>query len=143
MLYSRTLLVAVCTALTLLLTACAPISSLTIGLGHPESAHSDQSDHHGPPAHAPAHGQRHKQRDHGRDLEFAFDSDLGVYVAIDLPNRYYWKGFYLQIVGDQWYESANPDHGWEPRSNVSLPPGLRHKHRKAKKRKHRPAKGHW
>jgi len=77
-----------------------------------------------------------------------FDSDLGVYVVIGIPNRYYWNGYYLRIDGDQWYASVDLDDHWEKRSDDSLPAGMKHhkknKHGKhGKSGKHHPAKGHW
>lgn len=145
---SRMLLTAVYTLLVLLLSACAPLSSVTIGSREGSSIHSQRNRHNGPPPHAPAHGYRHKHRHQGENLEFVFDSDLGIYVVIGVPDRYYWNGYYLRIDGDQWYASVNLDSGWEPRSDDSLPPGIR-KHKKRQKVKSRkskksiPAKGHW
>lgn len=158
--HSRRLLTAACASIALLGSACAPISSVTIGTGDYPSVHSDRDRHRGPPPHAPAHGHRHKHRHQGHDLEFAFDSDLGVYIVIGVPDRYYWNGHYLRIDGDQWYASVNLDSGWERCSHDSLPPGLT-KHKKhrtthhgkhngksygkphGKSKKSHPAKGHW
>jgi hypothetical protein len=148
--HSRGLLAAVCAIFALLAGACAPGSSVTIGNDPRHSAHAGKSSHGGPPPHAPAHGHRHKHRHHGQDLELMFDSSLGVYVVVGLPNRYYWNGHYLRIDGDQWYASVNlaGDSGWKPRSDDSLPPGMQ-KHKKhsktkrGKSHKSHPAKGHW
>lgn len=142
--HSRTLLTA---ALALFVCACAPLSSVTIGSGGRHSLQADKHHHHGPPPHAPAHGYRHKHQHQGQDLEFIFDSDLGVYIVINVPDRYYWNGYYLRIDGDQWYASVNLDNGWEPRDEDSLPPGLK-KHKKHPKGKHgrsgkhHPGRGH-
>ena len=148
MIHSRLLLPAACSTLILLIAACAPLSSITIGTsGHPTVKHHQ----HGPPPHAPAHGYRHKHHHQGQDLELAFDSDLGVYVVIGMPNRYYWNGYYLRIDGDQWYASVDLNKHWEKRSDDSLPHGMKHhkRHHKSKhgkhgkSEKHHPAKGHW
>ncbi len=146
--HSRMFLIAVCTILVLLVSACAPFSSVTIGRGDRPSVHSDRGRHNGPPPHAPAHGYRHKHRHQGENLELVFDSDRGVYIVVGVPDRYYWNGSYLRIDGDQWYASMNLDRGWEPRSDDSLPRGIRKhkKQRKAKSKKSKkssPAKGHW
>lgn len=145
--HSRRLLTVACTTLTLFVGACAPFSSVTIGRGDRPSVHSDTDRHDGPPPHAPAHGYRHKHRHQGQDLELVFDSDLGVYIVVGVPDRYYWNGYYLRIDADQWYASVNLDSEWEPRSDDSLPPGMkRHKkHPKAKRGKSwksPPAKGY-
>ena len=146
--HSRMFLIAVCTILVLLVSACAPFSSVTIGRGDRPSVHSDRGRHNGPPPHAPAHGYRHKHRHQGENLELVFDSDRGVYIVVGVPDRYYWNGYYLRIDGDQWYASVNLDRGWELRSGDSLPPGTK-KHKKHL-RDYRirlarlcPAKGHW
>lgn len=146
MVHSRSFLTVACAALTLFIGACAPFSSVTIGRGGQPSVHSDTNRHHGPPPHAPAHGYRHKHQHQQQDLELVFDSGLGVYIVVDIPDRYYWNGYYLRIDGDQWYASVNLDSGWEPRSDDSLPPGLKKKHPKAKHgkpKKSHPAKGRW
>jgi hypothetical protein len=145
---SRQLLTAVCTTLTLLSSACVPFSSVTIGNGNQHSIHPDRNRHNDPPPHAPAHGYRHKHQHQDRDLQLVFDSDLGVYIVVGMPNRYYWDGHYLRIDGDQWYASMNFDRGWELRSDASLPSGMR-KHKKhrdtkrGKSKKSNPAKGYW
>jgi hypothetical protein len=148
MLDSRRLLIASCTILVLFLAACAPISSVTIGMDKGHSVHAEKGRHPGPPPHAPAHGHRHKQKHQGEDLELTFNSDLGVYIVVGMPNRYYWEGTYLRVDGDQWYASVNLDSGWAPRAEDSIPPGLkkRGKHPKAKNgkpKKSHPAKGRW
>ena len=147
--YSRTFLTAACATLALSVCACAPLSSITVGMGGPGSVHAEKHHHHGPPPHTPAHGYRHKQQHQGQDLELVFDSEVGAYVVVGVPNRFYWDGFYLRIDGDQWYASVNLDSGWEPRSDDSLPPGLK-KHKKhhskghhGKSKNHHPAEhGH-
>ena len=148
MVQSLMLLTAACATLTLFVGACAPLSSVTIGAGGRPSVHTGTNRHHGPPPHAPAHGYRHKQQQQGQDLELVFDSGLGVYIVVDVPDRYYWNGYYLRIDGDQWYASVNLDRDWEPRADDSLPPGLKKhkKHPKAKRGKSgksHPAKGRW
>ena len=86
----------------LLLTACAPIRSVTVGENrHPDHREIHGRGGHGPPPHAPAHGYRRKQQQayhhQGGDAKLAFDSDLGVYVVLDLPHHYYFDGVYLRI----------------------------------------------
>ncbi|MBW2233436.1 MAG: hypothetical protein JRH17_23905 [Deltaproteobacteria bacterium] len=145
---TRQIRTASCIILILLLGGCGPFSSITIGKSSHPAVGTDRSAWQGPPPHAPAHGYRHKQRHQGRDLDLVFDTNLGVYVVVSLPNRYYWNGYYLRIDGSQWYASTNLDSGWELRSDDSLPPGLKKqkKHKKAKSsrsKKSSPAKGHW
>ena len=147
MVHSRRLLTVACTTLIMSISACAPFSSVTIGRGGQPAVHSGTDRHHGPPPHAPAHGYRHKHQYQGQDLEFVFDSGLGVYIVVGIPDRYYWNGYYLRIDGDQWYASVNLESGWEPRNDDSLPPGMKHKkHPNAKRgkfKKSSPAKGRW
>lgn len=128
--------------LALGLSACSHVSSVAIGKG---DSHASRSHHgHGPPPHAPAHGYRHKHHGHG-GVELSFDSDLGVYVVVDLPDHYFWDGYYLRIEDGRWYASTELGGRWSPRSLRSLPPGLRKKHAahgKSKGKGH-PAKGGW
>ncbi len=126
----------------LLLTACAPIRSVTVGENrHPDHREIHGGGGHGPPPHAPAHGYRRKQQQayhhQGGDAKLAFDSDLGVYVVLDLPHHYYFDGVYLRIEDGHWYGSSHLDGGWRPRAGSSLPPGLLKKHGKAMKTKHK------
>ncbi|MAG34180.1 MAG: hypothetical protein CL908_25145 [Deltaproteobacteria bacterium] len=148
---SRRSLIAVCTAIGLLTSACAPISSVTIGRGGDgDSVYAGENHHHGPPPHAPAHGHRHQHRHQGRDLELVFDSDLGVYVVVGIADRYYWNGHYIRIDGEQWYASVSLQGGWELLAEDSRPRGSgkrkQKKHSAGKKhgpRNSSPAKGHW
>lgn len=133
---------------------CAPLSSVTIGGG---GRHPTRVEHPGPPPHAPAHGRRHKNRGHHeRDVDLVFDSGLGVYVVVGLPNHFYWNGTYLRLDGDRWYASIDLNGGWKPHGADAVPPGLRHKHHAKKRGKGRgkskgkgrghgrhPAKGRW
>ncbi len=136
-----------CVVLTVLFFGCGHITSVTIGKSGPYVSHDREG--HGPPPHAPAHGHRRKQHDSAGGLELVFDSEVGVYVVVDIPNHYYWDGYYLRIENGSWYASTKLESGWKSRSSESLPPGLRKKqskHGKTKKhpgKGHSPAKGHW
>ena len=122
--------VLVCMPLTLV--SC---KSLSIGVG------SGRKHKQGPPPHAPAHGYRHKQ--HG--VELVYDSGRGVYVVIDLPNHYYFKGRYYRRGEIQWEVGVHIDGPWEFISEDALPKGLRAKEKgkgKAKgKSKEHPGRG--
>ncbi len=76
---------------------------------------------HGPPPHAPAHGYRHKYQ----DVELVYDSGHGVYVVIDFPNHYYFKGHYYRLGEIQWEIGVNLEGPWEFISDGELPKGLR------------------
>ncbi|MBW2269232.1 MAG: hypothetical protein JRH16_11695 [Deltaproteobacteria bacterium] len=82
-------------------------------------------------------------------MELSFDSELGVYVVIDVPNYYYWNGYYLRIEDGSWYASTELEGQWKLRPSDSLPPGLRKKQAKHGMAKKNPgkgrgaAKGHW
>ena len=75
----------------------------------------------GPPPHAPAHGYRHKHR----GGELVYDSGRGVYVVIDFPNHYYFKGHYYRLGEIQWEVGVNLEGPWEFISYGELPKGLR------------------
>lgn len=129
------------------LSACGPISSVT--LGRSGSGHGHHHRVHGPPPHAPAHGHVHRVRDrHQGTLELVFDEGLGLYVVIELPDHYYHDGVYVRIEDGVWYASTELGGSWERQSEESLPPGLRKKYggNSARGRKHNrgrhPAK-HW
>jgi len=90
----------------------------------------------GPPPHAPAHGYRHKQ--HG--VELVYDSGRGVYVVVELPNHFYFKGHYYRQRETQWEIGVHVDGPWEVVVEESLPKGLRGKKGKGKPKEH-PGKG--
>ena len=126
-----------CVVLAVLLSGCGHISSVTIGKSGRYASHD--RDGHGPPPHAPAHGHRRKQHDSG--LELVFDSEVGVYVVVDLPNHYYWDGYYLRIEDGSWYANLQMDGGWKPRDANSLPSGLRKQKAKRGNAKQYPGRG--
>ncbi len=138
--------IAICCVAAIALPACGPISSVTVGRHGTRHVHHDHHHGgHGPPSHAPAHGHRRKHRHYGGNVELEFDTDdLGVYVVMNLPNHYYWRGTYLRIESDRWYASHDPYANWRPYRENSLPPGLRAKHGKSKHEKKRGKKhGKW
>jgi hypothetical protein len=129
---SLSIVVLVCA--TLMLVSC---SSFSIGAGSGRR----RVYRHGPPPHAPAHGYRHKQ--HG--VELVYDSGRGVYVVIDLPNHYYFKGRYYRRGEVQWEVGVQIDGPWEFISEDAMPKGIRAKEKgkgKAKgKSKEHPGRG--
>jgi len=78
---------------------------------------------HGPPPHAPAHGYRHKYQ----DVELVYDSGRGVYVVVDFPDHFYFKGHYYRFYEPHWQVSVHIEGPWEFVSERELPPGLRGK----------------
>ncbi len=90
----------------------------------------------GPPPHAPAHGYRHKHQ--GVDL--VYDSGHGVYVVVELPNHFYFKGQYYRQRETQWEIGVHVDGPWKVVVEESLPKGLRGKKGKGKPKKN-PGKG--
>jgi len=75
----------------------------------------------GPPPHAPAHGYRHKYQ----EVELVYDSQCGVYVVIDFPNHYYFKGHYYRLGEIEWEIGVNLEGPWKTISYGELPKGLR------------------
>jgi hypothetical protein len=78
----------------------------------------------GPPTHAPAYGYRRKQVS---GMELVYDSGLGLYVVVGLPDHYYNDGYFYRLRGGLWEISQKPDIGWKVVSESSLPQGLRGK----------------
>ena len=75
----------------------------------------------GPPPHAPAHGYRRKYQ----GVELVYDSGRGIYVVIDFPNHYYFKGHYYRLGENQWEVSVSLEGPWEFILYGELPEGLR------------------
>ncbi len=92
---------------------------------------------HGPPPHAPAHGYRHRQ--HGAEL--VYDSGRGVYVVVELPNHFYFKGHYYRHRETYWEIGVHVDGPWEVVAEKSLPSGLRGQKKGKGKPKEHPGKG--
>jgi hypothetical protein len=139
-----------CFVMAISSSGCVRGTGFMIGVRGPDAPNPRSAQ--GPPPHAPAHGHRRVHDAHRGDVELVFDSDLGVYVVVDLPNHYYWNGTYLRITDDGWLASAELSGGWETCASDSLPPGLRKKDKHWKGKKHRgnghppdhaPAKGRW
>jgi hypothetical protein len=100
----------------------------------PEVKHKSKP---GPPPHAPAHGYRQKY--HG--VELVYDSGRGVYVVIDFPNHYYFKGHYYRLGEIQWEVGVNLDGPWEFISYEELPRGLKIQKKGKGKWKGHPGRG--
>ena len=75
----------------------------------------------GPPPHAPAHGYRRKYQ----GVELVYDSGRGIYVVIDFPSHYYFKGHYYRLGEIQWEIGVSMKGPWEVISYEELPKGLR------------------
>lgn len=88
----------------------------------------------GPPPHAPAHGYRHKHQ----GAELVYDSRRGIYVVIEFPNHYYFKGHYYRLGEAQWEVGVNLEGPWGFISYGELPKGLR-----IEKKGKGKAKGKW
>jgi hypothetical protein len=115
------------------LLACVPGHSVTIGRRAPAPAGPPivrEDPGNGPPPWAPAHGYRHKHQHAYRSrpdtVDLVFDSGLGVYAVVGIPNYYYWNGVYIRISGDQWWRAPYLDASWEPCDEDALPGKLRY-----------------
>jgi len=60
-----------------------------------------KSQGYGPPPHAPAHGYRYK---HQHGVEMRYDSGLGVYVVIEIPDMYFNDGLYIRWSEKGYWE---------------------------------------
>ncbi len=87
---------------------------------------------HGPPPHAPAHGYRHK---HHNDIELEFDSGLGVYFAINMPDVFFYDGLYLKISDGHWFVTDHLDSPWRTSLQDEVPLKLKKARGKGHKRK--------
>lgn len=93
--------------------------------GTPETIHRK----HGPPPWAPAHGYRHK---HAGGVELVFDSALGVYVVVGLPNHYFHGDRFYRYADGRWMIGIAADGPWVHAEWRDLPAGLQ----KPKAKKH-------
>lgn len=127
--FARPARVLLATAGSASLLGCFPFHSVTIGRdpgpgpGGPPVVREDPG--HGPPPWAPAHGyRRNRQRAYlvrKETVDLVFDSGLGVYVVVGIPNHYYWNGMYLRLSGDRWSQARYLDARWDPCSEDALP----------------------
>ena len=76
---------------------------------------------HGPPPHAPAHGYRAKTP---QGVNIVFDTQLGVYVVVDLPDRYWIDDRFFRKGSSGWTVSASLDGPWKACATADLPKGL-------------------
>ena len=122
------------------LLACGPVHSVTIGDRPPRNEPQvvREGNGHGPPPWAPAHGYRHKHQhayQHREStVDLVFDSGLGVYLVVGIPNYYYWNGTYVRLNAGSWYRAPYLDARWVPCPADELPGYLRSKPVKGKKR---------
>ena len=131
------------------LLACSPVHSVAIGQGGPPRSGPPvvrEGERHGPPPWAPAHGYRRKHQrayQYRQDtVDLVFDSGLGVYIVVGIPNYYYWNGVYIRLNSGQWSRAPYLDARWVPCPFDELPGNLRSKPYKGKKSKgHAKAKG--
>ncbi len=86
-----------------------------------------------PPPWAPAHGYRDKNDD---VVDIVFDSGLGVYAVVDVPDIYWDNDYYYRERNDRWERSSNLDAGWILIETNDIPPGLRGKKKENKRKKH-------
>eukprot|EP01156_Anaeramoeba_ignava_P014906 Anaeramoba_ignava/a610878_11.p2 GENE.a610878_11~~a610878_11.p2 ORF type:complete len:139 (-),score=4.37 a610878_11:988-1404(-) len=95
----------------------------------------------GPPPHAPAHGYRHKHQD-GRQL--VFDTSIGAYVVIGLPDTYFNSNLYLRLSDDgRWMVSLQAEDGWRPAKKGEVPQKLMNSKNKKKRSKKNKKNKHW
>ena len=81
-----------------------------------------KSQGHGPPPHAPAHGYRAKTP---QGVEVVFDTQVGVYIVINVPGSYWLDDRYYRKAPKGWVWSASFEGPWEVCVEANLPVGLR------------------
>jgi len=129
------------------LLACGPVHSVTVGRDRAprsEPPIAREGNGHGPPPWAPAHGYRKHQRAYqhrANTVDLVFDSGLGVYVVVGIPNYYYWNGTYIRLNAGSWYRAPYLDGRWALCPASELPGNLHSKSAKAKKGRSK-SKGH-
>ena len=115
----KILSVVVLTCLSLMLVSCRSFSIGTRSEPRYERRYEQRKP--GPPPHAPAHGYRRKYQ----GVELVYDSGRGIYVVIDFPNHYYFKGHYYRLGEIEWEIGINLEGPWKTISYGELPKGLR------------------
>jgi hypothetical protein len=100
------------------LSACVAVGSDRAPASSPGPAASKR---HGPPPHAPAHGYRAKTP---QGVNIVFDTQLGVYVVVDLPDRYWLDDRFFRKASSGWTVSTSLDGPWKACATVDLPKGL-------------------
>jgi hypothetical protein len=95
----------------------------------------------GPPPHAPAHGYRHNHQGH----DIAYDTKIGAYIVINIPDTYFHNNMYIRLSTDgRWMVSANLNNGWRVESGTEIPHRLKQQKEyeyKHKNKKHKDNKG--
>ena len=99
----------------LMLVSCRSFS-FSIGSGR----HYEHNRKPGPPPHAPAHGYRQKHE----GVELVYDSEMGIYIVVDLPDCYYFKNRYYRFGENQWEIGVSLKGPWKFVSRYDLPKGL-------------------
>ena len=120
---ARSLITSLPRCATTLLGTVLALSLLSLGcVVMPQPHHGGET---GPPPWAPAHGHRAKHGDHHRgDAKLVFDSGLGVYLVVDMPDYYFFDGIYFHYDDGTWRVSGQLDRGWKTAESRKLPPGL-------------------
>jgi len=92
----------------------------------------------GPPPHAPAHGYRSKYRDH----DMIYDSGIGAYIIVGMPDYYFDNNFYFRFRDGHWQISASLGDRWRDTNRYSVPRKLyQSKYKKSKHHKEHHGKG--
>ena len=65
------------------------------------------------------HGQRRTPE--GGGVEVIFDSERGVYIAVDLPNVFFHDGRYFRERSGHWQVSVRGDGAWQIAGEIPIP----------------------
>ena len=94
---------------------------------------------YGPPPHAPAHGYRHK---HQHGVEVRYDSSLGAYVVVEIPDMYLNDGLYIRWSTKGYWEVGYHYKGpWRVAARNEVPDKLDKNKGKGKGKGHYKYKG--
>ncbi len=107
----------------------------TMGVGVHAQVPAEKQKHKkkGPPPHAPAHGYRHQHQGHNLD----YDSSIGAYLVVNVPNTYFHKNLYIRLSTDgRWMVSADLNNGWRVETGTEIPHKLKLQKEYKYKQKH-------
>lgn len=99
------------------------VGCVVVGPGGPPPG-AYEADEHGPPPHAPAHGYRA----HRGDRDLVFDSAIGAYVVVGVPDLWFFDGSFVRWTGVGWEIGPEAIGPWRAAPSSAVPTKLRGRH---------------